>query len=125
EGAGSEEGFEGGFFDGYSARDNQGNLLLPHTTTPRATPPGLKVQYGGEVVVADRWQPAHGECWPNKPEIHFRIVYLTANAPVTRAELLDPRIAVCVPAALSPQTREHLAEVVASNLMLEHYNAND
>src|SRR5262249_35109568 len=53
-GAGSEQGFEGGFFDGYGEFDNQGNLLLPHTSAARATPSGLKVQYGGEVVVADR-----------------------------------------------------------------------
>jgi hypothetical protein len=124
-GAGSEEGFAGGFFDGYGEHDNQGNLLLPHTTAAKATPSGLKVQYGGEVVVADRWQPAHGEPWPNKPEVHFRIVYLTANAPVNKAELLDPRIAVCVPAALSADTRENLAELVACDLMLEQYNDKD
>jgi hypothetical protein len=124
-GAGSEEGFQGGFFDGYGEFDNKGNLLLPHTTTAKATPSGLKVQYGGEVVVADRWQPSHGEPWPNKPEVHFRIVYLTANVPVNKAELLDPRIAICVPAPLSDDTRDSLAEVVACDLMLAYYNDKD
>jgi hypothetical protein len=124
-GAGSEEGYQGGFFDGYGEFDNQGKLLLPHTSTARATPAGLKVQYGGEVVVADRWQPAHGEPWPNKPEVHFRIIYLTANAPVNKADLLDPRIAVCVPAALFADTRESLAELVACDLMLAYYNDKD
>jgi hypothetical protein len=126
QGAGSEAGYQGGFFDGYGEFDNQGRLLLPHTTAARATPSGLKVQYGGEVVVADRWQPAHGEPWSNKPEVHFRIVYLTAHAPMNKAELLDSRIAVCVPpAGLSPDTRESLAELVACDLMLKHYNPND
>src|SRR5262249_3555570 len=120
-----DEGFEGGFFDGYGDRDNQGNLLLPHTTTAKATPTGLKVQYGGEVVVADCWQPAHGQPWPNKPEVHFRIVYLTANAPLNKAELLAPGMAVCVPAVLSADPGESLAEVVACNLMLAYYNDKD
>jgi hypothetical protein len=125
EGAGSAEGFEGGFFDGYAERDVQGQPLLPSTSRARATPRDLRVQYGGEVVVADRWQAALGETWPNKPEVHFRIVYLTAQGVVDKTELLDPRIAVCVPAALSPETREALAELVACNLMLAHYNERD
>jgi hypothetical protein len=125
EGAGSEQGFEGGFFDGYADRDANGQPLLPNTTPARATPRDLRVQYGGEVIVADRWQSAFGETWPNKPEVHFRIVYLTAHAAVDKAELLDPRIAVCVPAALSPDTREDLAELVACDLMLAHYNERD
>ncbi len=88
----------------------------------KATPPGLKVQYGGEVVVADRWESSFGEPWPNKPEVHYRIVYLTTEEAVPKSDLHDPRIAVCVPSALSDDTREALAEYVASNAMLKHYN---
>ncbi len=125
EGAGSEEGFEGGFFDSYAERDVEGQPLLPNTTLARATPRDLRVQYGGEVVVADRWDCKFGETWPNKPEVHFRIVYLTAHAVVDKTELLDQRIAVCTPAALSADTRENLAELVACDLMLKHYNERE
>jgi hypothetical protein len=101
-------------------------LLPPPAPTPaKATLGSLKVQYGGEVIVADRWQGSFGEPWANKPEVHFRIVYLTAQDAVDRSHLLDPRIAVCVPAALSEDTRENLAEYVACNLMLQHYNDKD
>jgi hypothetical protein len=125
EGVGSDEHFEGGFFHDYGGRDLYGQLVLPSPSVAKATPRELKVQYGGEVTVADRWQGAFGEPWPNKPEVHFRIVYLTAQADVGKAELLDPRIAVCVPALLHPDTRENLAELVACNAMLVHYSERD
>ena len=125
EGVGSEEDFEGGFFHDYGGRDLQGQIVLHSTNVAKATPRELKVQYGGEVVVADRWQGSFGEAWTNKPEVHFRIVYLTAAAEVGKEELLDPRIAVCVPAPLHTDTRENLAELVACNAMLAHYNEPD
>jgi hypothetical protein len=122
EGVASDEGFQGGFFDGYGTRDAKGELVLPSATSAKAAPGGLKVQYGGEVVVADRWQESFGEPWTNKLEVHFRFVYLVANETVDKAKLLDPRIALCIPALLSDDTRENLAEYVACNLMLQHYN---
>lgn len=125
EGAGSEEGFEGGFFDGYCDRDARGEVVLPRTTPVKATPSALRVQYGGEVLVADRWQSTWGEYWTNHPEVHFRIVYLTRRADVNRDDLRDARIAVCMPAEPSEDTRENLAEYVACNLMLAHYNDKD
>jgi hypothetical protein len=125
EGAGSEEGFDGGFFDGYGTRDAKGELSLPNTTVVQATPDALKVQYGGDVVVTDRWQATLGESWSNRPETHFRIVYLTSSAAIDRSDLQDPRSAVCSPAALSDETRENLAEFVACEAMLEHYNDKD
>lgn len=125
EGAGSDQGFAGGFFDGYGNRDATGEIVLPHTIPVKATPADLKVQYGGEVIVSDKWQASFGEAWPNKPEIHFRIVYLTANASVDKGDQLDPRIALCIPASLSDDTRENLAELVGCNLMLELYNDRD
>jgi hypothetical protein len=125
EGAGSEDRFEGGFFDGYASRDSTKNIILPSTTTARTTPAGLHVQYGGEIIVADRWDSAFGEPWPNKPEVHFRIVYLTTPAAVNKAELLDPRIAVCVPGEFTEETRENLAEIVGCNLMLNHFNEKE
>ncbi|MGA2262351.1 MAG: hypothetical protein ABSH28_13060, partial [Acidobacteriota bacterium] len=125
EGAGSDQGFAGGFFDGYGNRDATGEIVLPHTIPVKAIPADLKVQYGGEVIVCDKWQGSFGEAWPNKPEIHFRIVYLTANAKVDKSDLLDPRTALCIPALLSEDTRENLAELVGCNLMLEAYNDRD
>ncbi len=116
---------DGGLFDSYGSRDKDGILQLPHTSLVKATPPGLKLQYGGEVIVADRWEGLFGEPWPNKPEVHYRIVYLASEAVVPKSELQDPRIAVCVPSALSEDTREALAECVAANAMLNHYNDRD
>jgi hypothetical protein len=116
---------DGGLFDGYANRDKDNALQLPHTSPVKATPAGLKVQYGGEVVVADRWETSFGMPWPNKPEVHYRIVYLTSGATVPKSDLQDPRIAVCVPAALSEDTREASAEYVACNAMLKHYNDRD
>lgn len=125
EGAGSEEGFEGGFFDGYCGRDAKGEIILPHTTATRAAPSSLKVQYSGEIFVGDKWQSNWGESWPNRPETHFRIIYLTGFCEVNRDDLLDPRIAVCMPAALTDDTRENLAEYVACSTMLAHYNERE
>ena len=116
---------DGGLFDGYGSRDKDTVLQLPRSSPVKATPTNLKLQYGGEVVVADRWENLFGEAWANKPEIHFRIVYLTSAAVVPKSDLQDPRIAVCVPAALSEDTREALAEYVACNAMLRHYNDRD
>lgn len=116
---------EGGLFDGLGRRDAARTLLLPAVTSTKATPPGLKVQYGGEIVVADRWAASFGEPWPNKPEVHFRIVYLTTGNAIPKSELQDPRIAVCCPAPLSEETRDALAEYVACHRMLEHYNDRD
>jgi hypothetical protein len=123
-GAGSGEGFEGGFFDGYGQRDVQGNLVLPNATASK-TQRTHNVSYGGEVIVADHWSSSFGEIWANKPEVHFRIVYLTQNASVNKSDLNDPRIAVCVPGLLSEDTRENLAELVACDDMLKTYNEKD
>ena len=38
-----------------------------------------KVQYGGEIVVADRWREEFGKEIEN-PDQHFRLVYLTCSA---------------------------------------------
>jgi hypothetical protein len=116
---------EGSLFDGLGKRDAARTLVLPNVTSTKATPSGLKVQYGGEIVVADRWAASLGEPWPNKPEVHFRIVYLTSTAELPKSELQDPRIAVCCPATLSEDTRDALAEYVACNRMLDHYNDRD
>ncbi len=70
---------DGGLFDGYGSRDKDNVLLLPTPTRPKRRRTGLKVQYGGEVVVADRWESAFGDPWTNKPEVHYRIVYLTSE----------------------------------------------
>ena len=44
---------------------------------------------------------------------------------VPKSDLQDARIAVCVPAALSADTREALSEYVACKAMLKHYNDRD
>ena len=70
--------------------------------TPRQPPPSgvHKVQYGGEVVVSDRWRAEFGEEIKNADQ-HFRIVYLTAKPEVDDAKitaaLKDARTVVCRP----------------------------
>ena len=50
---------------------------LPHTAAT-STKRVYKVQYGGEVIVSDRWRAEFGEEIKNVDQ-HFRIIYLTAK----------------------------------------------
>ena len=86
-----------------------------------------KVQYGGEVIVSDRWRAEFGEEIKN-PDQHFRIVYLTCR-PTTAddaqiaAVLNDTRIAVARPEALCEDTREALADLIAAEQMKRNSSA--
>jgi hypothetical protein len=85
-----------------------------------------KTVYGGEVVVSDRWREEFGDEIKN-PDQHFRLIYLTTkpdadDAKVTAA-LNDARIAVCRPEALSEETREALADLIAAGQMKRNCSA--
>src|SRR5262249_36910863 len=85
-----------------------------------------RVVYGGEVVLTDRWREELGKEIEN-PDLHFRIVYLTARPGVDDAKIVsdlrDARVAVCRPEALSEETREALAELVAAEQMKRQCSA--
>ena len=125
----AELGVNGGIFSDYrpndqrSAQDKAQNkppaYLLPHHAAA-STGRVHKVRYGGEVVVSDRWRDEFGEEIKNADE-HFRLVYLTGKPDVAdgkiTAALGDARIAVCQPDALSDDSREALADLMAAEQM--------
>lgn len=85
-----------------------------------------KVQYGGEVVVADSWRTEFGKELKNADQ-HFRIIYLTTkpsadDAKIT-SELEDACTAVCRPDSLSKETREALADLIAAEQMKRNASA--
>jgi len=95
-------------------------------TAATSTKRVYKVQYGGEVIVSDRWRAEFGEDIKNADQ-HFRIVYLTAkpdfdDAKITTA-LKDARAVVCRPESLSEDTREALADLMAAEQMKRNASA--
>jgi hypothetical protein len=117
--------------DQRTAKQRQGNAspipiyTLPHRAAS-STSRVHKVQYGGEVVVSDRWRDEFGKEIEN-PDQHFRLVYLTQAPDPTddqiAAQLKDARISVCRPAALCDETREALAEILAAEQMKKNFSA--
>jgi hypothetical protein len=85
-----------------------------------------KTVYGGEIVVSDRWREEFADEIKN-PDQHFRLVYLTtkpdADDSRMSAALNDARIAICRPEALSEETREALAELIAAEQMKRNCSA--
>ena len=78
------------------------------------------VAYAGEAIAAERWRDEWGQAL-DKSDIHFRIVYLLADPAAKDGALVqalaDSRIAVCHPKALSADTREALADLLAAEKM--------
>lgn len=118
-GAASAEGIDRGFLEGLAQRDAQGNPTLPGQSSAKATV--AHVVYGGEVVVAQKWESKLGQ-EIRDPAVHFRIVYLTEEGDVPEKDVEDIRIAVCSPAVLSVDTRENLADIVACEDFLREYS---
>jgi hypothetical protein len=85
-----------------------------------------KVQYTGEVVIANIWRDEFGEEIKNFDQ-HFRLVYLGAlpdkDDSVITGALKDARIAVCRPATLSDDTRDALADMIAAEQMKKNCSA--
>ncbi len=118
-GATSAEGIDRGFLEGLAQRDAQQNPSLPGKTSAKATV--SRVVYGGEVITAQKWESQFGE-EVRDPAAHFRIVYLTEECEVPEKDIEDIRVAVCLPSALSDETRENLAELVACDEFLKGYS---
>jgi len=78
------------------------------------------VSYSGEVIVADRWREEWAKAI-DQPDVHFRVVYLVADGTAKDSAVLkalaDPRIVVCHPKSLSPDTREAVADLLAAEKM--------
>lgn len=106
-----------------SPQERQSNhppkYTLPHRSSA-STRRVHHVAYGGEVVLADRWRDEFGEEIKHTDQ-HFRLVYLTTKPSEVDAKLTaalkDPRVAVCRPEQLAPETREALADLLAAEEM--------
>lgn len=115
--------------DQRSAQDRQAGksamYQFPHTAAT-STKRVHKVQYGGEVIVSDRWRAEFGEEIKNADQ-HFRIVYLTVKPEVDDAKitaaLKDARTVVCRPESLSEDTREAIADLMAAEQMKRNASA--
>jgi len=78
------------------------------------------IAYGGEAIAGTNWRDEWGKAI-DKPDIHFRVVFLTgdwgAKDDAIQGSIADPRIAVCRTKALSTDTREALADLLAAEKM--------
>lgn len=130
-----ESGLNGGILadfqppDQRSAQDRAGSKPAQYQFSHKAgssTKQIYKVQYGGEVIVSDRWKAEFGEEIKN-PDQHFRIVYLTCKPTADDAQMTaalnDTRIAVARPETLSEDTREALANLIAAEQMKRNASA--
>ena len=70
------------------------------------------LQYRGEVVLLNRWTIAWGQ--PLQEDIYFRIILLRNPTQVPTSDILDSRIAVCIPGRGSSRGRGHVARDLAA-----------
>ncbi len=92
-------------------------MTTAHQWTPLAHlyPPGESqpftlsyrgLQYEGEVLFAEEWNPLWGDALEG--DIYFRIVFLRSRRAVPLDTLNDSRIAVCIPRRRNPSQRDAL-----------------
>jgi len=87
-----------------------------HTDIPGA--PGTwsinlgNMRYRGEVVVAESFQPEHGE--PLPPDLDFELVFFTLPRKIAGEHLRDRRIAIAAPAGSPDERRQGLAAELAA-----------
>ncbi|MGI8601810.1 MAG: hypothetical protein ACR2OZ_02295 [Verrucomicrobiales bacterium] len=119
----------GGIFSEFQPDDQRSDDEIKQGATARFQLPKTisgstrrvhSVAYAGEAIAAERWRDEWGHAL-DKSDIHFRVVYLTADGSakddaIVKA-LADSRIAVCHPKALSADTREALADLLAAEKM--------
>jgi len=80
-----------------STRPEQARHFLPY---PKGEPQPIAVphqglQYWGEVLAVDRWDPMWGR--PLEYDSYFRIVLLGQRGQVPSGDIRDSRIAACIP----------------------------
>ena len=68
--------------------------------------------YNGEVILLNRWNATWGQ--PLQEDVYFHIVLLRNRAQVPSSEVLDSRIAVCIPGKRASRGRGHVARDLAS-----------
>ncbi len=80
------------------------------------------LEYGGQVVVATRWQLDWGLELPRE-DVHFSLVILARppTAPLKAEHLQDSRTAVIVPPELDGDAQSAVADYLACEKMAEHY----
>ena len=70
------------------------------------------LQYKGEVILSDQWEPDWGRLLEG--DIYFRIVLLRQRRRVPSEDIHDSRIAVCIPRKGSARGGEHLSKELTS-----------
>jgi len=70
-----------------------------------------KIEYAGEMLLASSWRSDYGEAL--KEDAHFRVVFLTKCIKVPPSEIMDSRVAVCVPEELSDAAKEATRDYLA------------
>jgi len=94
-------------------------FLLPKTISA-STKKVHNIAYSGEAIAVTAWRAEWGKVLDNA-DIHFRVVFLAGDAgtkdDAIRAAIEDTRIAVCRTKALSADTREALADLLAAEKM--------
>jgi len=79
-----------------------------------------KVEYTGETVLCEKWQPQWGESI-FKDDHHFRVVMVMEKTDIPDGEIKDDRIAVCVPGDLSSEATEAVKSFGAIQRMEQLY----
>ena len=69
------------------------------------TVPHQGLQYRGEVVLSDHWDPAWGQ--PLEGDVYFRIILLRHRRQAPSSDIQDSRIAVCIPGRGPSRGRGH------------------
>ncbi len=77
-----------------------------------------KLEYPGQVILAEGWRDEWGE---KLDDIHFRVIFLTRNISPDNINLLDDRIAVCIPAELTNAAFETAWDFLTVLKMEEDY----
>ena len=90
-----------------AAADLGGLFSLYPAEVPQAlTVAHQGLQYKGEVVLSEHWDPAWGH--PLEGDVYFRVVLLEGRRRVPPADIQDSRIAVCIPSRGRPRARGNL-----------------
>jgi hypothetical protein len=76
------------------------------------------MRYRSEVIIAEAFQPQHGE--PLPADLDFRLVFFTLPRRIARDHIRDRRIAMASPARPPDTKRQGLAAVAAGRVLDQH-----
>jgi len=77
-----------------------------------------RIEYPGEIIIARSWREEYGA---NLDEAHFRVIFMTKDLGLDPEDIEDPRIAVCIPSALTNAAFEASWDYLAISKMEEDY----